>query len=174
MCRPLKFGPSRGKVACMMKLNSLVSGIVFLTGFAAIAFYLAPSRVGAQDRSAPFHLEKDCINYTGAAGAYCTVTYSNLPQIPPGSRIFYDQASGIPAVNATENFLDSNIMVFVKPGDWAVGRCTLDNLSNIGLCTLSDGIGPLAGIQAREQVSFLGGSDGALYAWNGTYSFNSY
>jgi hypothetical protein len=161
-----------------MKLQGVTTIIArFVTlviGVAAAAVYLttgAASLAAEDGRHRPFHLEKDCIAYTGAAGDHCTVTRSNLPEIPPGSIIYYDQANGIPAI-PPNGFLDSNIFLYVATGDWAVGRCTLDNTTNLGVCTLSDGTGPLAGVTARVDVSFLGGTDGALYAWEGTYSFN--
>ena len=68
--------------------------------------------------------------------------------------------------------LDSNIVLYVGYGNWAVGRCTLNTDGNTGLCTLSDGVGPLAGISARVNVSSLGPNygDGAVYSWEGTYS----
>ncbi len=77
--------------------------------------------------------------------------------------MFYDQAAGIP-----EGMLDSNVILDAGNGDRAVGRCTLDASTGVGLCTFSDGIGGFAGFQARIDVLYLGGPD---YAWNGTYSW---
>jgi hypothetical protein len=33
-------------------------------------------------RSGDLHIEKNCSAYTGAPGGYCTITVSNLPEIP--------------------------------------------------------------------------------------------
>ena len=123
-----------------------------------------PSVSASEARKGQLHVTKDCPLYTGAAGDYCTIKTSNLAEIKPGSNVYYDQAAGTPA-----GFLDSNIVLNVGTGDWAVGRCTLDS-TNSGLCTFSDGTGPLAGFTARVKVSPLGGT---LYGWDGTYSFNS-
>ena len=67
--------------------------------------------------------------------------------------------------------LDSNILLVVGTGDWAVGRCTLDLETYRGVCTLSDGTGRLAGVHARVDVSYVGGSTGFGFDWDGTYSF---
>jgi hypothetical protein len=64
--------------------------------------------------------------------------------------------------------LDSNIVLDAGDGNRAVGRCTLDFATRLGLCTFSDGTGSLAGFHARVDVSHLGGRD---WAWDGTYSF---
>jgi hypothetical protein len=93
------------------------------------------------------------------------VTVSNLAQIPAGSLIYYDQPAGIPT-----GLLDSNVVLDAMGGNRAVGRCTLDFSTGLGLCTFSDGTGQLAGFTARINVSFLGGT---LWAWDGTYNFNS-
>ena len=64
--------------------------------------------------------------------------------------------------------LDSNIVLDAGDGNRAVGHCTLDLVTRLGLCTFSDGTGELAGFHARVDVSHLGGRD---WAWDGTYSF---
>jgi hypothetical protein len=66
--------------------------------------------------------------------------------------------------------LDSNVVLDAGNGDRAVGRCTLDLVSGLGLCTFSDGTGRLAGFHARVDVSALGGKQ---WAWDGTYRFRS-
>ena len=98
--------------------------------------------------------------------------YSNLPQLPIGTKIYYNQISGNPTAG-TAGFLDSNVFVYISESQWAVGRCTVPNDNNPGLCTLSDGVGSLSGISVRVVVTYKPGGDGALYAWDGTYSFQS-
>ena len=65
--------------------------------------------------------------------------------------------------------LDSNVVLFVGTGDWAVGRCTLNVDGSTGLCTFSDGVGPLAGFTARLDVSPT--PQAGDYHWRGPYSF---
>ena len=109
-------------------------------------------------------MTKECPDYHGAAGEFCTITSSNLAEIMVDSKVFYDQAAGIPA-----GMLDSNVVLDAGNGDRAVGRCTLDFSTGLGLCTFSDGTGQFTGFHARVEVSHLGGDD---WAWNGTYSFS--
>jgi hypothetical protein len=69
-------------------------------------------------RSGELHIIKNCNNYTGQAGSHCTIASSNLAEIPPGATVFYDQSFGVPI-----GMLDSNVVLSVATGDWAVGRC---------------------------------------------------
>ena len=112
------------------------------------------------------HITKLCTAYTGAAGDHCTIATSDVTALPSGTTVYYDQAFGIPAGN-----LDSNVMLYVSSGDWAVGRCTVEGATGHGLCTVSDGVGPLAGFSARINV-VIDPVTGITY-WDGTYSFNS-
>ena len=109
-------------------------------------------------------MTKECSEDFGAAGDWCTVTVSNLRRLPVGSRILYSQAMGIPA-----GLLDSNVVLDAGDGSRAVGRCTLDLATGLGLCTFSDGTGQLAGFQARVHVTCPG--DGIVCDLDGTYSF---
>ena len=93
-------------------------------------------------------------------------------ELPSGTKIYYDQLTGNPTAGAA-GFLDSNVFVYISEIQWAVGRCTVPNDNKPGLCTLSDGVGPLAGFNARIVVTYKPGGDGALYAWDGPYSFKT-
>lgn len=112
-------------------------------------------------RSGILQIMKNC----NTPGPFCTVTKSNLAEIPLGSTIIYDPPPGVSYLSV----FDHNVVLFVGVGDWAVGRCTLNPDGLSGLCTFSDGVGPLAGFTARVIVS---STDGINYFWNGTYSFN--
>jgi hypothetical protein len=114
-------------------------------------------------RVGELHIVKDC-----ASGAYCQIVTSNLPELPAGTRIYYNQPTGGPTVG-TNGFLDSTVFVYVSDRQWAVGRCTLSKDSFTGLCTLSDGVGPLAGFSARIVVAYKPGGSGYLFSWDGTY-----
>jgi hypothetical protein len=118
--------------------------------------------VAASARHGDLHVTKECSQYNGAAGSFCTITSSNLTRILVGSKVFYDQAAGIP-----NGLLDSNVVLDAGNGDRAVGRCTLDFSTGLGLCTFSDGTGRFTGFQARVEVSYLGPD----WAWDGTYRF---
>src|SRR4249919_2799976 len=148
------------------KITRIVA-IAVVASFAALtpAPSIAVASVSASAKKGDLHVTKECppSTYTGAAGDFCTITFSNVAEIEVGSKIFYDQAANTPT-----GLLDSNIVLVVGTGDWAVGRCTLDLTTFLGVCALSDGTGPLAGFHARVDVSYVGGPS---FAWDATYSF---
>jgi hypothetical protein len=131
---------------------------------ATFALGVGVSASGDSGRSKRLHVTKECSDYTYAAGSFCTITFSSLGRIPVGAKVFYTQAAGI-----IENLLDSNVVLDAGNGNRAIGHCTLDAATGLGLCTFSDGTGRLAGFSARVDVRYLGGFD---YAWDGTYSFD--
>ena len=122
----------------------------------------AQSGSRANHGARPFHLTKNCIDYHGQIGEFCSVTSSNLPAIGVGAKIFYMQAAG-------PGSLDSDIIIYAGSGNTATGHCALDFATGLGLCTLAGGTGTLDRIHARVDVSYLGGYD---WAWDGTYRFN--
>ena len=114
-------------------------------------------------RSGRIHLVKNTAEYTGLPGAFATISASSIAAIPVGSKVFFDQAADIPT-----GLLDSNIVLDAGNGNRAIGRCTLDLATLVGLCTFSDGIGTLAGFHARLDETYVSGSDFDL---RGTYHF---
>jgi hypothetical protein len=151
----------------LKRLTPIIARCIAIAGVVALAISLsmqAPLVSAASGNSGDLHLEKNCSAYFaagGPAGGYCTFVYSNIPEIiPVGSRIFVDQAFGIPSVPpplsglaGNRPMLDSNVLIYVGTGDWAVGRCTVDGATFLGLCRFSDGVGKLAGFHARWDVS---------------------
>jgi hypothetical protein len=152
--------------------RNVISFSLVLLALAVLAAVILPlmTRVAqADERNGELHVTKNCTYNLGAAGAYCTITDSNLPEIEAGSRVFYTQAVVDPTTpEGSVIGLDSNAVLYVGTGNWAIGRCTLDSTGNLGLCTFSDGIGRLAGFRAHVDVS---STDDVKYYWNGTYSF---
>ena len=150
--------------------RSLAAGLTVM----ALSLITGTTPASAQNgRNGQLHIVKDCDTFSGVPGSsYCHIVSSNLPELPVGTRIYYNQLTGNPTAG-TAGFLNSNILVYISESQWAVGRCTLPNDNNPGLCTLSDGVGPLAGFTARIGVTYTPGGDGALYAWDGTYSFKA-
>ena len=147
------------------RIKNGILALAAITGFSAWMVSKGAAAAPVPDESA-LHITKNCAGFTGAAGAFCTITTSNVPAIKPGSKVYYDQAFGIPA-----GMLDANVVLSVARGDWATGRCTLDGSNGQGLCQFTDGVGQLTGFRARIKVSpFPHGVD---YHWDGTYSFGS-
>jgi hypothetical protein len=97
-------------------------------------------------------------------------TSSNLKLIVVGSQILYDQPAYLRDVADDTSFLlDSGVVLDAGNGNRAVGRCTLDFQTLLGLCTFSDGTGAFAGFEARVDVDCT--PSGTPCTWDGTYGF---
>ena len=152
-----------GRTRLPKSVLGLATGVVLLAvlGFSASAAF---SQNQTPRQAKPFHATKDCSGYSGKAGAYCTIRSSNVKAIRVGSKIFYLQA-------ASKTALDSDIAIFVKRGSVATGHCLLRFATGVGLCTVSNGTGTLAGFHARVRVT-ADSSIPKLWHWDGTYSFS--
>jgi hypothetical protein len=139
-----------------------VLGVV-LPAALGLAASAASSQSQAPRKTKAFHLTKDCSGFKGGVGSYCTIRTSNVKALKAGSEIFYFQAAG-------QTALDSDIAIYVKRGTVATGHCLLHNATGLGLCTISDGTGTLAGFRLRAKVK-ADPSNPALWHWDGTYSF---
>ena len=80
------------------KLLTLIGALALITGGSPVS--------ASAERRGELHLTKECSQYTGLPGSFCTFTKSNLAAIKRGSRVFYDQADGIPT-----GMLDSNVVL---------------------------------------------------------------
>ena len=121
-------------------------------------------RISSPRATKAFHATKDCSGSTGLAGGFCTFRSSNVKAIKVGSKIFYFQP-------ASKTALDSDMAIYAGPGTVATGHCLLRFATGVGLCTISDGTGTLAGFHARVRVT-ADSSIPKLWHWDGTYSFN--
>jgi hypothetical protein len=164
---PLKI---TGKEAIMkLKDTTTIVRLVLVAGLVALILSLSggTASVSAAAQNGQIHVTKECSQNTGLPGGFCTITSSNLAQIPVGSQIFYDQALGTPT-----GMLDSNVILDAGNSNRAVGRCTLELATGSGICTFSDGTGDFIGFEARVNVSFLPGQPLApSFRWAGTYSY---
>ena len=139
--------------------------LTLIGGYFAASLVLPAPSLTAAGRSGRIHATKACAGtYFGNAGDWCTIASSDIGPLPVGARFLYSQAAGVPA-----GLLDSNVVLDAGDGNRAVGRCTLDLGTGLGLCTFSDGTGRFSGFQARVEVSSLGAPD---WAWDGTYSLD--
>jgi hypothetical protein len=135
-----------------------------LVAAAALGVFACLGVAQASPRSGALHLAKECSEYTGLADQHCTITKSNVKAIKPGSRVVY--LEGADASGA----LDSDFVVVVGRGDYALGHVTLDLASGKGRITISGGAGHFKAFHARAVVSHL---DGPNYAWDGKYRFGA-
>jgi hypothetical protein len=110
------------------------------------------------------HLTKECSEYTGEAGSFCTIASSDLDAIPIGSRVVYTEAA------TAEGGLDTDIVINTPSGDTAYGHVVLDGATQTGTVTLSGGTGKLAELAADLVVAPLGEPN---YGWDGSYSYQA-
>src|ERR1700730_2829956 len=155
-------GPMRSPTRLLLVAATIVS-------LTALALALAPSAVASSasessPRGGDLHVTKECSQFTGLADTFCTITYSSLSAINAGSRVVYLQAAG------TDWSLDSDVILVVGPGNFALGHCTVSPL-NVGLCTFSGVIGQFTGFHARVSVSSIDPL-GIVVHWDGKYSFS--
>ena len=136
---------------------------IIITGVLAGVFaFTGLTPASASTRSGALHLTKECSQFHGQAGGFCTITTSNLKVIKPGSRVIYLKAAGATG-------LDTNIVLDTGHGNKAFGHVILNFTTGTGTVTLSGGTGKFEDFRARAAVSFIGGVD---WAWNGTYHFS--
>ena len=141
----------------MKKLLVLAVTLVTAAGIIVAIATASPSRGGG------LHLKKECSEYTGLADSFCTITASNLKLIKVGSRVVYLQAPG-------PTSLDSDIVLVVGPGNFAIGHVKLDLATGQGMVSLSGGVGQFRSFHAKARVSPPGGVNGSDWAWDGRYS----
>ena len=171
----LQIAQLRGTLALRAKEASIVGRtgipasvlVVAAAVFSLAALAFSASAASSQNRSLratkAFHGTKDCSGSTGLAGSFCTFRSSNVKAVKVGSRIFYFQPAG-----KTE--LNSDAAIYVRRGTVATGHCRLIFATGVGLCTISDGTGALAGFYARVRVT-PDSSVPKLWHWDGTYGF---
>jgi hypothetical protein len=115
----------------------------------------------ATEWSAALHVTKECSQYDGTAGSFCTITSSNVSAIKPGMRVVYLGAPGT-------GVLDTDIVVSFGHGSAAYGHVVLDLTTAQGWVTLAGGTGTFAGFQAHAVVSV---DAHGVWHWDGTYRY---
>ncbi len=135
--------------------------IVLMMSAAGLVLAGVAPTVAASPRSGDLRVAKECSEYTGEAGSFCTFTSSNVKAIKPGDRIVYAQAAG-------PGSLDTDVAIVTGPGNIAAGHCTLVFASLPGRCTFSGGTGKFTHFRASVAVSV---DATGLWHWEGTYSF---
>ena len=113
-------------------------------------------------RSQTLHVTKDCSEYTGAAGSFCTIASSTFDAIPSGSKVVYAEAA------TAAGGLDTDIVVNTPNGDTAYGHVVLDGATQTGTVTLAGGTGQLAKLAADLVVALLAAP---RYSWDWPYSY---
>jgi hypothetical protein len=142
--------------------------LLVVTAMIAALAVLAPSAAVASEggsHSRALHITKECSQFTGRPGSFCTITSSNLKAIKVGSKVVYAQAPGAASI-------DSDVYLVVSPGDVAFGHISLDFGTSLGVGTFSGGTGKFTDFHARFVITDHPLPTGTgLTDWDGRYSF---
>lgn len=146
----------------MINGKTIFGMLLALVAAGAFAITSAAGNTGSSPRRGALHATKECSQYTGAAGSFCTITSSNLKALDVGSKVVYAQAAGAAG-------LDSDLVLYSGPGNSAVGHVTLSFATLSGVVTFSGGTGQFKHFQASVIVTYNAVTQ--LWYWDGTYSF---
>jgi hypothetical protein len=116
-------------------------------------------------RAGALHVTKECSQYQGQAGQFCTLTSSNIPWIRAGMRVVYADPANFNTLT-----LDTDVALSAGHGSTADGHVTLNTATALGTVTFDGGTGVFAKFHASASVTVDG--DG-VWHWDGTYSFDS-
>jgi hypothetical protein len=130
--------------------------------FAVAAAGIVATSGSATPRSGALHVTKECSQYRGHAGEFCTITSSSINTIKPGSKVFYASAAALGALN-------SDLVIDGPGNNNAFGHVVL-NLSTLsGTVTLSGGTGEFSHFHAGPITVACPAFPAC--SWDGPYSF---
>jgi hypothetical protein len=132
--------------------------LIVAVAAAALAATSAAS-AGPGARTGELHVTKECGDYDGSAGSFCTITSSNISAIKAGMRVVY-------LAPQTAAGLDSDIVLSLEHGSAASGHVVLN--ATTARVTFSGGTGKFATFQADVAVTV---DSKGVWHWDGTYSF---
>jgi len=141
-----------------MVITGILAGAFAFTG-------LAPA--SASPRTGALHVTKECSQFAGQAGGFCTITSSNLKMIKRGSQVIYADAADF-----TIGQLDTDIVLDTGHGNSAFGHVFLNFATGTGTVTFDGGTGKFEDFHASADVSFIGDNTHPDWAWDGEYSFS--
>ena len=132
----------------------------------AIAIAVIVTTTGsATPRSGALHVTKECSQYNGQAGSFCTITSSNINVIKPGSKVVYRSAADF-----TLGVLDSDLAIDGPGNNTAFGHVVLDLSTLSGIVTLSGGTGVFTHFHAGPLTVACPAFPDC--SWDGPYSFS--
>ena len=117
-------------------------------------------------RAGALHVTKECSEYQGQAGQFCTITSSNIPWIRAGMRVVYADAANF---GTTPPMLDTDVVLSAGRGSAAYGHVTLNIATAQGTVVFDGGTGAFAKFQGSANVTV--DADG-VWHWDGAYSFS--
>ena len=137
-------------------------GVVLLALLLGSSSALAGS---GSPRAGELHVTKECSQYSGQAGSFCTITSSNIPWIRAGMRVVYADPA-----NFSTLMLDTDVVLSAGHGSAADGHVVLNLRTALGTVTFDGGTGAFAKFHGSASVTL--DHDG-VWHWDGTYSFGS-
>ena len=116
-------------------------------------------------RSGALHVTKECSEYHGNVGEFCTIKSANIKEIRHGMRVVYLQAM------SPDGSLNSDLVLSARHGSprhpsAAYGHVVLNGTTMH--ITFTSGTGKFAGFHADATVSQ---DSKGIWHWDGTYSF---
>jgi hypothetical protein len=118
----------------------------------------------ASPRSGSLYVTKECTQYNGVPGAFCTITSSNIPWIRRGMKVVY--------TSAFSNGLNTDVVLSAGHGSAAYGHVILDPTGSFGTVTFDGGTGAFRTFHGSADVAYMpDGPTGYDYNWIGTYTF---
>jgi hypothetical protein len=139
-----------------------ILGVLLAAVLAGAFAFASAAGTTASPRSGELHVTKECSQYNGQAGSFCTILSSNIPQITKGMRVVYRSAADFVTLT-----LNSDIVLDGPGNNDASGHVLLNIQTGSGVVTLTGGTGRFSGFHATVAVTYSGGT----WHWDGTYSF---
>jgi hypothetical protein len=147
------------------ELKAIFGLLLAAVAAGALAVASSAGNTGAP-RSGELHVTKECSQYSGQAGEFCTITSSNVNAIRAGSRVVYASAIGDP----TPGFLDSDLVIDGLGNNNARGHVVLDVHTFTGVVTLSGGTGVFTHFHAGPITVACPAFPNC--SWDGPYRFS--
>jgi hypothetical protein len=137
---------------------------MFVLVLAVVAAGVVATTGSAKDstgRTGALHVTKECSQYNGTVGSFCTITSSNVNAIDAGMRVVYLAA---PAGGV----LDADIVLSSAHGSAAHGHVLLNLATKQGHVSFAGGTGRFTWFHADAAVTV---DSAGVWHWDGTYSF---
>jgi len=132
----------------LKRFAGLIAVFMLAAGITAVSALAVASNAGNSPRGGALHVTKECSQYNGQAGSFCTITSSNIKAIKPGMRVVYLQPLG-------DGVLDSDVVLSFGRRPAAFGHVVLDLATAQGRVTFS-GYDPLRYHAGRGPLEALG------------------
>src|SRR5690242_5231566 len=133
--------------------------VIVTAAVAGIVATAAPA-----NRSGDLHVTKDCPDYHGAAGEFCTIATSNIPAIKRGMRVYYASAADFGA-----GVLDSDLVLDGPGNNDAFGHVVLNTGTFTGVVDFTGGTGRFSHFHAGPLAVACPAFPAC--SWDGAYGF---